>query len=455
MLAIKRARRLDPDPSFAATFRELGPRLPGSADPAIARVRAEGLERFATLGIPTRRDEAWKFTDIARIANRPMRPAEATELPLARVVSYLLGGPRARRLVFVDGRLQPQWSHTGGLGRGVVVESLARAAETRPAALAEVLAGLEDGRCFTALNAAFADAGAWIELPAGVVLDAPLQLLFLTTGGEMPVMSHPRCILRLGEGAALTLLETHVGLGDGAALDNAVIQLALGPGARLEHDRIQLLGSASALLSKLDGSLAAGARYRQTTVVLGGALVRNEHELRIDGARVECLLSGVAVPARGEEADTLVRIHHRAGGSHSDQFFKSVVEAGGHNAFAGKIVVHPGAQKTNAYQKNDNLLLSDEGEVDTKPELEIYADDVKCSHGATCGELDSAALFYLRARGIEAETARALLVHAFAAEVIGRLADPTARALAERHLLARLGGGLDPALAETVVREAA
>ncbi|MDW8371646.1 MAG: Fe-S cluster assembly protein SufD, partial [Geminicoccaceae bacterium] len=203
MLAIKRTRRLDPDPAFAATFRALAPRLPGSADAALARVRAEGFERFAALGIPTRRDEAWKFTDVARIANRPMRPAAPVELPLERVLPYLLGGPRARRLVFVDGRLQPQWSHTGGLPEGVIVESLARAAETRPVALAEALAGLDDGRSFTALNAAFADSGAWIELPAGVVLDAPLQLLFVATGGEPPVMSHPRCILRLGDGASL------------------------------------------------------------------------------------------------------------------------------------------------------------------------------------------------------------------------------------------------------------
>jgi len=455
MLAVKRTRRLDPDPAFATAFRELAPRLPGSASEPLARIREEGFARFLALGIPTQRDEAWKFINVARIANRPMRPAAPTELPLDRMLPYLLGGPRARRLVFVDGRLQPQWSHTGGLPEGVIVESLARAAETRPLALAEALGELDDGRSFTALNTAFADGGAWIELPAGLALEAPLQLLFVTTGGEVPVMSHPRCILRLGDGASLTLLETHVGLGEGAALTNAVLQITLGSGARLEHDRIELPAAQGSLLAKIDGALGAGARYRQTTVVLGGALVRNEHELRIDGSGAECLLSGVAVPEAGEQSDTLVRIHHRAGGSHSDQYFKHVVEDRGHAAFAGKIIVHPGAQKTNAYQKCDNLLLGDDGEVDTKPELEIYADDVKCSHGATCGELDTVALFYLRSRGLALEAARAILIHAFAAEVIARLADPTARALAETKLVERLGGGLGSALVETVLGEAA
>ncbi|MCX7629054.1 MAG: Fe-S cluster assembly protein SufD [Geminicoccaceae bacterium] len=432
-----RRRRVDPDPSFFALHRAIAPQLWGGAEWAALRARA--LERFRALGIPTRRDESWKFTDVVRIVNRPMRPAEPRPLPFAEVRPYLLGGSEAVRLVFLDGRLVPEWSRTEGLPAGAIVESLADTARTRPEALARALEALDDGRAFTALNAAFLDGGAWIEIPEGVALAAPLQLLFLSAAREEAVMAHPRCILRVGRNAALTLLETHAGLGEGAVLANVVLQLALGEGARLDHDRIARAPRGHALLVKLDGSLGAGARYRQTTVVVGGALVRNEHELRIEGPEAECLLSGVAMPRAGEQVDTLVRLHHCAGGSHSDQHFKSIVEDRGHHAFAGKIIVHRGALKTNAYQKNDNLLLGADAEVDTKPELEIYADDVKCSHGATCGELDASALFYLRARGLDPETARALLVYAFAEEVIARLTEPSARAFAERMLLERLG----------------
>ncbi|BCX17262.1 MAG: Fe-S cluster assembly protein SufD [Geminicoccaceae bacterium] len=433
-------RRIDPDPSFTRAFAELAPRLPGSDRQEIAALRARSLARFTELGIPTQRDEAWKFTPVGRIVNRPHAADVPAEPPLERILPHLLGGPKARRLVFVNGRLVPQWSHVGGLPEGAAIESLTRALERRTEAVAARLAR-DDGRSFTALNAALAASGAWIELAPGVVLSDPVQLLFVTVPGASAPMSHPRVVLRLGSGAALTLLESHVGLEPGPALTNLVLEGELGEGASLAHDRLLLQADEAALIGKVELVLGARARYDQTTVALGGSLLRSESEVSIEGEGVECRLAGLAVPRAGEHVDTLVRVHHRAPASHSDQLFKSVVEERGHHAFAGKIFVHRGAQRTNAYQKNDNLLLAEDGEVDSKPELEIYADDVKCSHGATCGELDPSALFYLRARGIDATTARGLLIWAFASELLDRLGDRTARAAARRALAARLPTG--------------
>ncbi len=444
MATLASRKRVDPDPAFAHAFARERSRLPGAQHPELATVRTRALERFTELGIPTQRDEAWKFTPVARLVNRPHAPAEPLELPLERVLPHLLGGPKARRLVFVNGILQPQWSHVGGLPEGAAIESLARVAETRPQALLERLQALDDGRSFTALNAALTVCGAWITVPAGLALADPVQLLFLTVGRPDAPMSHPRVVIELAEGAALTLIESHVGLEPGPALTNLVCEARLGPGAVLTHDRLLVQEAEAALVGKAAVTAAARATYAQTTIALGGALLRSESEVWLEGEGIECRLSGLAVPRAGEHVDTLVRIHHRAPGSHSDQLFKSVVEERGHHAFAGKIIVHPGAQKTNAYQKNDNLLLGEDGEVDTKPELEIYADDVKCSHGATCGELDPEALFYLRARGLDGPTARGLLTWAFAAEIVERLGDPTVRAAARRALAARLPGAVVP-----------
>jgi Fe-S cluster assembly protein SufD len=444
VVASQSRRRIDPDPGFRRSFGERAKDLPGAASQELARLRAERLERFMELGVPTRRDEAWRFCDVARHVSRPAGPAAAVELPLERVLPHLLGGPKARRLVFVNGRLQPQWSHVGGLPDGGRIESLARAAEARPEAVAAALAGADGGRSFTALNAAFADCGAWVELGPGVELADPVQLLLVTVGDAAPGMIQPRIRIRLDDGAALDLIECHVGLGPGPVLTNLVLEAELGAGARLTHDRLQHLAEGAALVGRVEARLGPEARYRQTTVVAGGALVRNESEIRIQGSGVECLLAGIAMPRGREQVDTLVRMHHEAPGSHSDQSFRSIVDDRAHSAFAGKILVHPGAQETNAYQKSDNLLLSEEGEVDTKPELEIYADDVKCSHGATCGELDPTALFYLRARGLAPESARALLTWAFAAELVERLAEPSAREAARRVLAARLPSGAVP-----------
>ena len=436
-MAVNRSA-VEPLPAFGATFANAQELLPG---PGLRQWRRASYDRFVEQGIPTSRAEDWKYTNVVKAANVPLALAPKAEVGLDAIGPYLLGGHKARRLIFINGHIVPELSHVQGLPRGVRAMSLQRALQNEPERVAQTLAIVEDDRAFTALNGAFAGAGAWIELDDGADAEDPLQLLFLTVGQPSAFMNHPRIVLRLGAGARLRLIESHVGIGAGASLTNLVSQVDLGPGAVLEHDRVELVTPECTQIGKAYIRFDHGARLAQTVATIGGGLVRNETEARILGRGVECLLNGLYHARGREHVDNLIRVHHMAPASHSDQFYKGVVDGRAHAVFAGKIIVHQDAQKTNAYQKNDNLLLSDDAEIDTKPELEIYADDVKCSHGATSGDLDPTALFYLRSRGLPRPQAESVLTFAFAAEVIERFADPTVRQHVRHAAVKRLPGG--------------
>ncbi len=440
-MAVARSRTVEPVPAFAAAFAEAGGGLPGAASHEIARLRAESLERFLAGGIPTPRVEAWKYTNVARIANQPMALAPKVPVGLNDVAALTAGGPKARRLIFVNGHIMPELSHVESLPTGARVMSLGRAMQQMPDRVRAALDEAQDDRSFTALNTAFASSGAWIELDDGVELAEPLQLLFITVGQPAAVMTHPRNLSRLGARSRLRLIESHVGIGEGQCFTNLVSQIRLGEEAVLEHDRLELPKGGTSHIGKAFVEIAGRARYRQTVATLGGVLARNENEVRLLGEGIECLLNGTYLPCGQEQVDNVIRIHHLKPNCHSDQFYKGVVTDEAHAVFAGKIIVHKDAQKTNAFQKNDNLLLSDDAQVDTKPELEIYADDVKCSHGATVGDLDPRALFYFRSRGLDRKTAESLLIFAFAGEVIGRFIDPTVQRQARHAVAARLPGG--------------
>lgn len=436
---------VEPLPAFGAAFSHAQDILPG---PGLRPWRRASYDRFVEQGIPTIRAEDWKYTNIVKTANVPLAMAPKVDLGLDAIAPYLLGGHRVRRLIFVNGHIVPELSHAQSLPRGVRVMSLSRALQQDWDRVAQTLAIVDDDRSFTALNGAFAGAGAWIELDDGADAEDPLQLLFLTVGQPSAFMSHPRIVVRLGAGARLRLIESHVGIGAGASLTNLVSQLDLGPGSVLEHDRVELVTPECTHVGKAYVRLEHGARIAQTAATIGGGLVRNETEGRILGRKVECLLNGLYHAQGREHVDNLIRVHHMAPESHSDQFYKGVIDGRAHAVFAGKIIVHQDAQKTNAYQKNDNLLLSDDAEIDTKPELEIYADDVKCSHGATSGDLDPTALFYLRSRGLSREVAESVLTFAFAAEVVERFADASVRHHVRELAAKRLPGG--PSLEELV-----
>ncbi|SNB62369.1 Iron-regulated ABC transporter permease protein SufD [Arboricoccus pini] len=431
---------VEPISSFAEAFLAQAGRLNGATE--LGDLRRRRFERFKALGFPNQRAERWHYTNAARFLNRPWHPAAAAELGSAMVTPYLAGGSRARRLIFVNGRPAASLSHVQGLPPGVIFKSIGRVLAEEPAAFKALLDQDREDDGLTALNAAFADNGAWIDIPAGVKLEVPLQLLFLTTveAGPTP-MTHPRVRIKLGAGAELRLIETHVTLGQSKGLTNLVGTVEIGKGASLTHDRLQLLSEGACFVGQLAIDLEAEAKLKQTIATLGGEFVRNEMDARLKGNAIDCLLNGVYMPVGTEHVDTAIRVHHLAPGSHSNQFYKGVINDRSHAVFQGKIFVEKPAQQTNAFQQNNNLLLSDDAEIDTKPELEIYADDVKCSHGATVGDHDPMELFYLRSRGLDRATAESMLTYAFAAEVFERFSDVPLKLLARRMAFERLPGG--------------
>ncbi len=346
--------------------------------------------------------------------------------------------------MFVDGHFAAELSDDPSALVGRPVRSLAAALEDGSSTLSDlsdILSDADAERSLSALNAAFAADGCLLQLDDGATLPRPLQLLFVSLGHDQPMMTSPRNVVVLGAGARLELIESHVALGGGQRLTNLVNRFVVGRGAELVHERLQFGDVAGSLIGKNLYSISADARLTQSLATLGGALVRNEIEAVLDGSGIELALNGLYLTRERQHIDNNILIDHARPGSHSDQFYKGVLDGQAQAVFAGKIVVRRDAQKTNAYQKNDNLLLSPDAEIDTKPELEIFADDVKCSHGATAGELDERALFYMRSRGLDPATARSLLTYAFADEVLERFRNQAVAAQARREVLRWLPGG--------------
>jgi Fe-S cluster assembly protein SufD len=397
----------------------------------LADLRRAAVARFEEIGFPTVRDEDWRFTNVAPIARTafaaPSRESVVGEVALD---PFLLGVEGPARLVFVDGRLEPALSHTRGLTPGVLAGDLAGLLARDPEKVRAVLDRPERFRrhAFAALNAALFEDGAVVAVPSHLVVEGPIHVLYLSTGGERPTASHPRTVVLLGPGSQATLVETYAGLCIGSYLTNAVTEVVLGANASLTHARLQRESPRAFHVGILRAFHDRHSRLATTSVSLGGGLVRQEVEVNLDAEGSECTLNGLYHVDGHRHVDNHTVVEHRAPHAQSRELYKGILDDQGSGAFGGRVVVHKGAQKTDARQANHNLLLSDEAVIDTKPTLEINADDVKCTHGATIGRLDDTMLFYLRSRGLSEDAARSLLIHAFASEVLERLQVEPARA---------------------------
>ena len=432
-------RSIVPGAPYPALFGAALLQLPGSCHASIRRLREASFERFMALGLPGPKSEAWKYTPVARLARAEFVLAPPTGLARADVKRYLVAG--ATHLVFVNGHFSADLSDAESADERATVASVAGALERGDPAVLAGVSEADPGGAFSALNEAFAADGALIRLAAGRSLARPVQLLFVSVDQDRPALINPRNVVMIGDGARLDLIESHVSLGAGGTLTNLVNHVVVGKGGELRHDRLQIGAAAGTLIGRTRYEISADARLTQTLATLGGALVRNEIHAVIQGAGVQAALNGVYFTRERQHVDNNILVDHAAPGSVSDQFYKGILDGQSRGVFAGKIVVRRAAQKTNAYQANNNLLLSPDAEIDTKPELEIFADDVKCSHGATAGELDERELFYLRSRGLDPVTARNLLTFAFAGAVLERFTNPAIAEQARAGLLRGLPGG--------------
>lgn len=429
---------LAPNPRdlYRQQFVDIAPTLAGARLPWLARTRARAFERYATLGLPTLRDEDWKYTSVAALDKRAF--SFATNSPdgvdPAQLASLAL--PGCARLVFVNGRHAPALSQAGALPPGVEVGSLAAALATKPERFEAWLGADAPGTGFTALNAALWADGAYVELASGTVLAAPLQLLFLTTRADLAVC--PRNLIHLGAGAQAEIIEQHVGPDEAAYFTNAFTEIVLERGATLSHSKLQQEGGRAWHIADIRATQGQDSRFTSRSFALGGLLSRCDLATRLDAEGGEATLLGLYLAEGRQHMDHHTRIDHAHPRGTSRQLYKGVLDGAARAVFNGKVIVHADAQHSDAQQSNRNLLLSPLAEVDTKPQLEIYADDVKCSHGATVGQLDAGQIFYLRTRGVDEASARALLTFAFAAEVVAKVGLPALRERLEALLRSRL-----------------
>lgn len=395
--------------------------------------REAALARFAELGFPTRRQESWRFNDLRVLQRCEFPPSAAGGAAAWEKLERRRFAGDAHRLVLVDGRFMPDLSDIGTLPEGVWLGSTAVALAERPA-LVEAALGDSDisgAQPFSSLNAAFFADGFVLSLPRGVTLDRPVEVMHLA-GASAPRSLHLRSVVMLGTGSAATLLETFAG--EGVYWTNAVTALHLDERAILRHVKVQDEGQEAVHFAAARATLGRAARYASFVLTVGGRLSRHDTLAAVTGEGAQLGLDGAYMLRGEQEATNATFVDHAAPAGSTREVFKGVIEERAHGIFLGKIAVRPEAQKTNAHQINRNLLLSPRAVVDTKPELEIFADDVRCSHGATVGELEEAALFYLRSRGIPMPEARRMLIEAFIADALETVEEAALHAYLRRHV---------------------
>jgi Fe-S cluster assembly protein SufD len=421
--------------AFTEAFERFSRNGGGRGPAELLTRRREAFGRFAADGFPTLKNEEWRFTPIAPIARTAWATAAAPSVRPneEQVAPFRIGPPEWNTLVFLNGRYDAPLSRRSTLPPGVTIELLSPALERDPGLL-----DVRDATPFSALNAAFAADGVVIRVAAGVDLADPVHLLFLTTSDAEGQVIQVRCVFVVDAGARAQFVESYAGLGAAASFTNVVTDVGVGPNAWVEHSRIQRESESSYHIGLTRVEQGRDSHYRSFSLAMGGAIARHDLRTRLGDENVETLLYGLYL-GRGEQlVDNHTVIYHDHPNCRSWEVYKGILDGKSHAVFNGKVLVTPEAQKTDAKQTNRNLLLSEGAKVDTKPQLEIFADDVRCTHGATVGRLDESAFFYLQSRGISRDQAQRLLTYAFAAEVTAEVASAPVRDALDALVMGRL-----------------
>ena len=391
----------------------------------LCNLRQAALSSFAAHGLPTVHDEDWRYTSV--------EPVRSTDFGLANGEGRLLNSTELNdrsftdvsdnRLVFINGSLSADLSSLIGVRDKVRLDSLANAVSTDTSKIESHLSHYAryQAQPFVALNTAFAQDGAFLVVPRGVVIDEPIYLLFVSSGNTKPIAAYPRNLIIFEPGSQARVVESYIGVSDQSYFVNVVTEIVGGEDANIDYYRVQSEGDNGYHISTLATRLAKNCNFTAHSITVGGVLVRNDVSVVLDGEGAECTLNGLYLLDRKQHVDNHTVIEHVKPRTASHELYKGILGGAAHAVFDGKILVHKDAQKTDSRQINRNLLLSENAIVNTKPQLEIHADDVKCSHGSTIGQLDRDALFYLRSRGLGLSDAQSLLSYAFASEVVGRM----------------------------------
>ena len=404
----------------------------GQEVPWLSALRKTGIARFAETGYPTVQDEDWRFTNVAPIAKLPFLPVMAPNVGAAEQ-SWLSGlifeHLQGYRLVFVDGHYAPDLSRVTTAAAGILVMTMAAALEQQPALLERYLnrSAPEGHNPFASLNTAFFTDGVLIYLPDNARLQEPVQILHISTSTDAGATCHLRHLIVAGANSQVTVVENYVGRGAAPTVTNVTTDLFVGAGSNVEHCKFQDESEGAFHMAALHADLGRNCNFLAHSFALGGRLSRNNIRTLLGGEGIECILNGLYLTRNEQLADHHMIVEHAQPHCNSHEYFNGILDGRSRGVFHGRILVRQAAQKTDAKQTNKNLLLSDDAGATTKPQLEIYADDVKCTHGATIGQLNQESIFYLRARGIGQETARRMLMHAFAGEIIDRISSEPVR----------------------------
>ena len=407
-------------------------------------LRRAGLDRFIELGFPTNSWEEWKYTNIRPIPEIPFVQGPYDPSDLSDLSDLTFDDTNAFRLVFINGQLSREHSRVDILPNGVRVELLGSAIESTPDLVERHLGrhAAHTNHPFVALNTAFIEDGAFIHIPRGIVLESPIHLVFLSRPGEKPTISHPRNLIIAEENCQATIVESYTG-DPGKYLTNSVTEVIAAANAVVDHYKIQREAEEAFHVGTLQVMLSRSSNFSNTNVALGASIARTDVNVHLDGEGAEATLNGLSIGRGKQLIDNHTKIEHAMPHCPSHELYKGIWDDESEGVFNGRIHVHQDAQKTDAKQTNQHILLSKDATINTKPELEIYADDVRCTHGATIGQLSDDALFYLRARGISLDEARSLLTYAFASDILERIKIEPLRDRLEEHLVALRGVAAD------------
>ncbi len=426
---------------YESKFETFEQSLNGEKSTSEHAIRRNAIHRFAELGFPTKRQEEWRFTDISQIAKMKFHPVlhyESNGVMKSDIKPYMLND--ALHLVFINGIFSYELSNINLIPAGMTVVNLAEMLKKHPETIRSNInhSVMGEENAFTTLNTAFLWDGAFISVPQGTILENPIQLLFVATDCEQIYAAQPRNIIIAGIDSRFKLAETYVGISMNTYLTNTFTEITLGDNSIVEHDKFQIESINAYHIGTTQVQMNKGSRYYSNAISLGGSIVRNNLNVRFDAEGCECVLNGLSHSRGAQVTDNHTVIDHSKSHCSSQELYKSILDGASKGVFNGKVFVRKDAQKTDAKQTNKTLLLSDNATINTKPQLEIFADDVKCTHGATIGQLDDEQVFYLRSRGISINAARNILISAFASDVINRITIKSLRKQVEQVIHDRL-----------------
>lgn len=424
---------------FAHTYTLLRKTLPD--EPGwVSELRDEAFENFRALGLPTVKHEEWRWTNLKRIADTDFVPGEPAEISEEQLADFLIEGADEIRLVFVNGHFADKLSKLPEIPDGLVIQPISRVLDSDEGLQVKLARFAEPAQPFTALNTALFTDGAYIRAGNSLTIETPIHVLHLSTDSDTPSASSPRTLLLAGESSELRVVESFAGLGNKPRFVNAVTEIVAKGNAQVRHVKLLRESAGTSQFAWNEINVERNANVTSHSINLDAGLARNDVHAVLAAEGAHCNLNGLVLGRDSQHFDNHIVVDHVRPHGSSNQLYRAVVDDKSRSVFAGKVIVRQGANGADAQQQNNNLLLSDNAKVDTKPQLEIYTDDVKCSHGATSGQLDPEAIFFLRCRGLDETHARNLLTYAFANDVIEHIRIDPVRLALEKIMTERFAG---------------